>query len=262
MLFDGFLLCTDLDGTLVGADGAISEQNARAIAYFQANGGKFTVSTGRFHGHVAKFRDRVVPNAPVICLGGTLVYDTEKGVPVGAFPLPETAFDDAMELFEAFPEVLWVTAWTATGSRVIERAEVENGARPQRENAPYHKFVFFLPGGVTDAFRARAASLRPEQYMFEQSWFEGIELLPHGCGKGHAVSFLREHLGGIRRVVCVGDYGNDISMLKAADVGYAVANATDAVKAAADRLAPAHTESPFVRIIEEMEKDAKTKKQA
>ena len=41
--FDGILICTDLDGTLLRKDKSISEENLAAIDYFCDNGGAFTI---------------------------------------------------------------------------------------------------------------------------------------------------------------------------------------------------------------------------
>ena len=46
-IFDGILICTDLDGTLLANDKSISDENLRAIEYFKENGGYFTFVTGR-----------------------------------------------------------------------------------------------------------------------------------------------------------------------------------------------------------------------
>ena len=45
--FDGVLICTDLDGTLLRNDKSISADNKAAIDYFKAEGGRFTFVTGR-----------------------------------------------------------------------------------------------------------------------------------------------------------------------------------------------------------------------
>ncbi|MBQ3226919.1 MAG: HAD hydrolase family protein, partial [Clostridia bacterium] len=45
--FDGVLICTDLDGTLLKKDKTISEENLKAIEYFKREGGFFTIVTGR-----------------------------------------------------------------------------------------------------------------------------------------------------------------------------------------------------------------------
>lgn len=45
--FEGIMICTDLDGTLLSDQCTISKDNLDAIEYFKANGGKFTFITGR-----------------------------------------------------------------------------------------------------------------------------------------------------------------------------------------------------------------------
>ena len=47
--FDGFLICTDLDGTLLNKAYKISPENEEAIRYFQAEGGRLTFITGRLY---------------------------------------------------------------------------------------------------------------------------------------------------------------------------------------------------------------------
>ena len=76
--FDGILICTDLDGTLLKNDKSISKENMNAIEYFKQNGGYFTFITGRmpFFSHEAI--DIVKPNCPFGCINGAGVYDHRK----------------------------------------------------------------------------------------------------------------------------------------------------------------------------------------
>ena len=60
----------------------------------------------------------------------------------------------------------------------------------------------------------------------------------------------------IHTTVCVGDYENDISMLRHADIAYAVENAIDEVKAVADRITVHHNEDALAHIIADLEKEA------
>lgn len=62
-----------------------------------------------------------------------------------------------------------------------------------------------------------------------------LEIVPAGTNKGNSVRPLCEHLGiPIERSVAAGDAENDISMIRAAGTGIAMANATKAVRDAAD----------------------------
>ena len=46
-IFEGYLLVSDMDGTLLNSEKKISKENLNAIDYFVKEGGTFTVATGR-----------------------------------------------------------------------------------------------------------------------------------------------------------------------------------------------------------------------
>ena len=56
----------------------------------------------------------------------------------------------------------------------------------------------------------------------------------------------------MKNTIAVGDYNNDIAMVKAAGVGYAVANAVDELKAVADKITVSNNEHAIARIIKEI----------
>lgn len=68
--FDGILICTDLDGTLLNSDRRISKENLEAIEYFKQEGGIFTFVTGRMPFFVSDMYEAVQPNAPFGCVNG------------------------------------------------------------------------------------------------------------------------------------------------------------------------------------------------
>ena len=83
----------------------------------------------------------------------------------------------------------------------------------------------------------------------------GLEGRPKNAGKGNAVAKLAWLLGGrekIHTVIAVGDYENDISMIKYADIGYATANAAENVKAAADRVTVSNRDGAIAAIIKDL----------
>lgn len=76
--FDGVLICTDLDGTLLKNDKTISCENIEAIEYFKREGGYFTFVTGRMPFFVSYVLDTIKPNAPFGCVNGAGLYDGIK----------------------------------------------------------------------------------------------------------------------------------------------------------------------------------------
>ena len=75
--FDGILICSDWDGTLFYDDG-ISEENIKAIKYFQANGGLFTICSGRYYEFLKQYEHLVRPNTYIACYNGALILDSDN----------------------------------------------------------------------------------------------------------------------------------------------------------------------------------------
>ena len=81
------------------------------------------------------------------------------------------------------------------------------------------------------------------------------EILPKGVSKGSALLKLSELLGiDPEMTVTAGDYHNDISMLRAAGLGFAVSNAVDEAKAAADHITVSNDESAIAAIIDGLDR--------
>ena len=74
-VFNGYLLVSDMDGTLLNSNGRLSKENIAAIEYFVDNGGKFTLATGRMLPSVKRHIEKIKVNLPVIMYNGTKVYD-------------------------------------------------------------------------------------------------------------------------------------------------------------------------------------------
>lgn len=58
---------------------------------------------------------------------------------------------------------------------------------------------------------------------------------------------------GIEKVICVGDYENDFTMLEAADIGCAVQNAVEALKDRADRVICSNDEHAIRYIVDHLD---------
>ena len=76
-----------------------------------------------------------------------------------------------------------------------------------------------------------------------QSHAQFVEVVPPDVTKGRALAWLADYLHAAQsEVLAVGDQQNDLSMLQWAGFGVAMANAVDAVKQAADWIAPSADE--------------------
>jgi len=73
--FCGYVIISDLDGTLLDNNKNISDENIDAINYFTENGGKFSVATGRVVEATEEYLSKIKVNLPIIVYNGGVIYD-------------------------------------------------------------------------------------------------------------------------------------------------------------------------------------------
>lgn len=79
-----------------------------------------------------------------------------------------------------------------------------------------------------------------------------IDIVPTGISKQSALAFLGDRFGiEPDQMMVFGDGGNDIHMLEYAGHSYAMANASDRVKAAAKAVAPSNKEDGVLQVLED-----------
>ena len=103
--FDGILLCTDLDGTLLDDERHVSQKNTEAIEYFKKEGGKFTFVTGRVPRGARLMLDFIHPNAPVVAFNGAGIYDFKDNKLLWGLYLDENAKSVIQYVEQRLPQV-------------------------------------------------------------------------------------------------------------------------------------------------------------
>lgn len=247
--YSGILLASDYDGTLAARDGTIPERVRQAIRGFLAEGGRFTVCTGRtllgFHAY-----DPELINAPVILANGGMIYDytspdgcRASGTVTELLGLDETCIPDLRMVSERFPGLaieMYAPDDTCCihlnersrrhfeGHRIVPR-EIED---PAEASFPCAKVMF---GGNEDDIAAAQEFLADcPSLSFVPTRGTLLEVLRPGVNKGTTLLRLAEHLGiAPENVYAVGDGDNDADMLKAASAAFVPANGDEVAKACA-----------------------------
>lgn len=260
--FSGYLICTDCDGTLTYEPGKVSDENTKAIKYFQDEGGLFTLATGRFPGHAYEFADKITVNAPIVALNGTVLYDLNKNEIIHEWTIKK---EECFEMFDfihhKFPSVwnFWMN-YSYKDSLDYKPSEHTPGdgtleAFFEKIPGKLYKMLSFQSADITLDLQKALKENFGDKFRFDRSWTEGIEIQPIYSGKGIAVRYMKEHLSkDIHTTIGVGDFENDLSLLEDVDIGYAVGNAIDSVKSIADRITVSNKEHAIAKIIYELEK--------
>ena len=259
--FDGILLCSDLDDTLLTTDKHISDDNKRMIEYFKKEGGKFTFATGRIP-HGAKLMLKYIePNAPMVCFNGAGIFDHRTDELLWRMALD----DDAVKVMEFVDKNFPYSGLEVCTEKELYFCKVNMIVEVHKKHedladlyADYHdvpkpwiKALFMQETYQIDEVRNGLQNSEfTEKFDFIQSSPQYYELLPKNASKGNALVKLAEILKvPINRVIAIGDNENDISMIKSAGTGIAVANAIEPLKDAADFITVDNNSSAVAAVI-------------
>lgn len=235
--YTGTLLCSDFDGTLFHQR-QISPENADAIHYFQREGGLFTIASGRFPRNFRDFEHIFISDVPIIALGGSIIYDRIADRLLYEGLMDPGSLEFIRFVWESYPHLTAVHLYSDDSTADLTR---ESGEAFEnflaRVPAKIYKCVFSLDRSQSEQFRDEMQEKYGDRFYFSRAWYGGLEMQSIRDNKGEAVKRLRTLLGEcIKRVACVGDFENDISMFGAADISFAVKGGSPLAAAAADRL--------------------------
>ncbi|MDO5702577.1 MAG: Cof-type HAD-IIB family hydrolase [Lachnospiraceae bacterium] len=245
------ILFTDIDDTLLTTAKTVTPENDLAIREAIRRGHRIVICTGRPLAGilpVAKELHLAEPGFYIIAFNGALIYDCGQE---RAIFRTSVSLKDAKLLIElADRHGLYIQAYQ--DNRVVFRRECEESAfylgriptgflidpdlpDSLREEPEKLLLIELHKPELLDVFRAEAEELTQGRLSMFHSNRMLLECVREGTSKGAAVHWLCNYLGiPIERSVSAGDSENDISMIRAAGIGCAMKNATDACKEAAD----------------------------
>ena len=246
--YSGLLLCSDFDGTLAH-EGTVSSANADAIRRFQEGGGRFTLATGRYPSILEEVKDTFSCNAPLISMNGAILYDTQadKLLYEGRMERPYlTTLREIGRRCDGILEYIFCPADAWRG----EQALPDDWARIEELlSRPLYKILVHVDEAKSDAIKKTVEELSGAGYAVSRSWINGVEIQEDHYDKGKTARRLAKIVGA-DQLICVGDYENDVSMLREADLAVAMGNAPDSVKAIAHHVTATAEEDGFARFLE------------
>ena len=246
-MFSDILLTVDFDRTLTGPDSKIPQRNLDAVAFFMANGGTFTINTGRSVSSFKKHLGKVPVNAPILMYNGSARWEEGKLTHMKLLDLD--LWQTVKTLREEFPDMNleiqgaeyhyliepsadYVTFYNALkwGYKI---------AQPGDDLGPFMKFA--LAGSpksksvatLFDISEKEDAAFDAAQAKILEMWDGKVEVYraapriidvhAKGVSKIAAARQLQQELGK-KILVCAGDAENDIPMLEGADFAFCPAD--------------------------------------
>ena len=250
-----YVIACDYDGTLTCDDNCVHPDNFPAIQEFVAAGGTFVLATGKSPREVDQ---RLLPLAStsVFC-GGSVVYDPQERQILQTRTLPDEALDLVRTIYVEHPEcgIHLACAEASYCVRFDPAIMPESFARANFEFISIEdvsrlagKVLVIGTHGPDETGRA-VGRLVDERYpacTHTVSFPQFVDIMPRGVSKGSGLRYLCDTLYADKTVLAAGDNINDFELLSVADIGFAMGNADEGLKAAADHILPDCTH-PCVR---------------
>lgn len=244
-MFSDILLTVDYDRTLTAPDSTVPARNIEAIEYFIANGGAFTVNTGRSIPMARAFIGKIPISAPLLLYNGSGAYDPQRSCFTQTYPLDLDPDEFVARLKSLFPgllvEIQGVDAHYATAKNEQWELFSQQGgcawgyAVPSQIPGPFLKTSLYgdcsghTVASMYQATEAELAQMKAAIATVQALYGDKVEVF-HPCAKivdihAKGVSKLRaardlQKAMGKKWLICVGDAENDLSMLEGADFSF------------------------------------------
>ena len=244
-IFKDYLLVSDIDGTLL-TNGVIPKRNIEAIDYFIKESGKFSVASGRSIEAVRPIYKMSHCNAPCVTCNGAVIFDFESDNAVWQTWLAEDAKQIIEPIMNKFPSVgvevhSGKKLYIVRNSReiedhiVYEKVTAENIDLADAKKLPWTKSILMTSNTeIMKELQKYSDSLLPKSEYFVRTGNPYYELTSINANKAKGIGHLKDHLGKGYTVCAIGDYYNDVEMLKYADIACCVEDSPSEVKAVSD----------------------------
>ncbi len=251
-IFDNCLLASDLDGTLILGD-IIPKRNIEAIEYFASEGGIFSVATGRSPAAVDGIFKHFKSIGPSVFTNGSVIFDYSKGKMLNQCFLSNNCNKAINEILEFGVNVgiqahhngkIYVPVMTENLKHHIEYEFIKhiNCTVDEAIELPLNKVMYLIDEqDKVDEIKDKLSALNKDcDFVISSATFSGnfykvIEQCPKNVTKADGLNYLlKEFKIKDGNFFAIGDYYNDATMIKSADIGAAVLESPDDVKSLAD----------------------------
>ncbi len=263
------LLVLDIDGTLVNSRKEITPPTLAALHRWRAAGNAVAIASGRPTAGVREVAAAIhmaEEGGYILSYNGGCITDARTGRVVWQKQLPISLPAQLADYAHAHSDLGLITyqgdvvlslkepdRYVYLEAVTINKMELRH--HPDFADLTFAppKCLFTAPPASAGAYEAELASLFGDRASIYRSEDFFIEVMPTQVNKANALEEFIPLLGIDRAdVIAVGDGHNDLSMIRWAGLGVAMANAQPSVKAAADRLTLSCDEDGVAALIEEL----------
>lgn len=263
-IFEGILLVTDMDGTILDDNKKISKKDIESIEFFEENGGKFTIATGRIVESAREYVEMVEINFPVVVYNGGKVFDyknnkvlNEEYLSQAKKEVLDRILEDKLKVgIEVYAEeTAYIVKETELTDRpALKTCKVEMNIPKDLINKKWNKILLTGEKEYMDKIEEEFLQYGVGQAIRSGKCF--LEILPDGVSKLTGIRAAMK-LEGIEdyKLVAVGDDMNDRAMILGADYGFVMENANKELLKEAKYVGTNNNNNPITHIIEFLQKN-------
>ncbi len=262
MDYKNIVLYSDMDGTLLNSEGRMSSRNREALQRFMDRGGLFGIATGRNQLNSVCFLEDIRMNIPCILYNGGGLYDFNKEEFIAYHELKKERLSLFLkDCLTGHPRVMiqvfcphmsyFISSEAYADKKVVTLHQpCRFGRMEELTGEPWIKILLCAEHEELAALEQKLKVYELEkdlQWVYSSEVY--LELLPAGVSKGSALDQVRKYIGQEAKIYAVGDYYNDMEMIRAADVGIATRNAVAPLQEIADVITVSNDEHAIADII-------------
>lgn len=260
-----------MDGTLLNDKKTISERNLKAISLASEKGVRIAVCTGRIFISADFFSEFLKVKSPVIASNGAYIREKDRDEVVYKATLGVEKCKKLLAVFRKYDiyphyytsdtvfteKLVYSSSFYEEVNKTLPRDKQVKIVLVEDWNEVFQKYEreIFKGIGVDDDVEKiqKAKTTLRDMADFEvvSSRFDNFEVMNKGVSKGSAVKILADYYGiSSEQVICIGDSENDLSMIKFAGLGVAMANADENIKHAAEYITDSNNCDGVAKAIE------------
>lgn len=265
------LVGIDMDGTLLNDKKNINKENIEAIKKAQDKGVKIAICTGRLFASAKYFSGLVGTKAPVVASNGAYIREKDRDEIIYEAVLGIKKCKKIQNIVRNYD----IDYFYNTSESVISAKDypqeygyvVANNALPKENRIELIKSMdidrtieedgnsilkcICMSRDIKLLKRIEEEINQLDEFQVVSSGSDNIEIMDKGVSKGRGISVLASFYNLFREeVMCIGDNGNDLSMIEYAGMGVAMGNGTDDVKKSANYVTDTNNNSGVAKAIE------------
>src|SRR5947208_7109293 len=256
------LIVSDVDGTLLTKDKALTDRAKVAVRRLHDAGIGFTITSSRPTIGMRFLIEPLAITLPVGAFNGSCIVDPQLKV-IEQHLIPASAAQRSLDVLDRFGVDIWLFTSDLWLTRRGDGEYVPHEIRAIRADptvvddfAPYLAAACKIVGSSADAALLQRCEATMQQALGtqatavrSQSYY--LDVTPPRCDKGTFVQAIAKRQGiSTGAVATIGDMQNDLAMFKASGVSIAMANATDDIKKHATHVTMSNEDEGFAGAVD------------